>query len=130
LQKLASDNDLLNRYGVLRQESSVIIALANPTLAAAAAEVLATLATPKAQTALIDTASQPARPLADRQVAAKAFADAVKKRGLLLTTKQILGQYEKYNSSETLDQNTQALLGGLLDTIESRRAAAMVPRKP
>ncbi|WP_425617809.1 hypothetical protein NA78x_001498 [Anatilimnocola sp. NA78] len=127
LQKLASDNASLNRFGVLRTESSLIIALANPSLTAPAAEVLATLATPKAQTALIEIASQPARPVADRQVAATAFAAAVKKRGILLTTQQILAQYAKYNSSETLDEPTQAILGGLLDTIESRRAITAIP---
>ncbi|QDU25936.1 hypothetical protein ETAA8_10080 [Anatilimnocola aggregata] len=129
LQTLASDNNSLNRFDVLRQEGSVITALGNPSLAAAATEVLATLATPKAQTALVDTASQPARALADRQAAAAAFAAAVKKRGILLTKPQIIAQYERYNSSATLDANTQAVLGGLLDTLESRRAAS-VPLKP
>lgn len=123
LKTLAENNATLNRYGILREEASLIAALGNPTLTTPAAEVLATLATPKAQTALVETASQPGRSLADRQAAASAFDAAVKKRGILLTKAQILAQYDRYNASETLDENTQSVLGSLLDVLESRRAA-------
>ncbi len=123
-QTLVADTDSLSRYGVLRQEASLIVALKNPSLTAAAAEVLGTLATPKAQTALVDVASQPVRPLADRQAALKAFQLAVERRGILLTKQQILAQYERYNESATLDAATQDVLARILDTFEARRAAA------
>ena len=64
---------------------------------------LANIGTPKSQTALVDFASQNARPLADRQAAAAAFAAAVQARGLNLTQQQIAAQFERYNASEKLD---------------------------
>lgn len=124
---IATDKDLLNRFGLLRQEASLITALSNPTLAGPAAVVLGELGTPKAQTALVEIASQPGRTLADRQAAAVAFQAAVKNRGIMLTKQQILQQYERYNLSETLDKPTQAVLASVLDTLESRRTAANQP---
>jgi CheY-like chemotaxis protein len=123
LQSLAADPATFNRFNVLRQEPAVIVALANPSLTAPAADLLATLATPKAQTALVDICSQPARPLVDRQTALKAFQAAVQRRGIMLTQQQILAQYERYNESETLDKPSQAVLAGVLDTLEARAAA-------
>jgi hypothetical protein len=120
---IAADKNLLNRFGLLRQEASLINALANPTLTAPAAAVLGELGTPKAQTGLIEVASQPGRAIADRQAAAAAFKVAVKHRGIMLTKQQILLQYERYNLSETLDKPTQAVLADILDTLESRRPA-------
>jgi hypothetical protein len=38
----------------------------------------------------------------------------------LLTTAQILLQYDRYNQSETLDKPTQELLGSILDHLEAR----------
>jgi hypothetical protein len=90
------------------------------------------LATPKAQTALADLASQVTRPLADRQAGLAALQAAIKARGIQLTQQQILNQYERYNASELLDKETQAVLAGVLDALESRRAAvtAIPARKP
>jgi hypothetical protein len=107
---------------VLRSEEAIIAAIDNPALSTAAAEALADLGTPRSQAALIDFASQTARPLADRQTAAAAFAKAVAARGLNLTQVQILEQFDRYNVSATLDAETQAVLGNLLDTIEARAA--------
>jgi hypothetical protein len=123
LHALAVDPASFNKYNLLRQEASVIAALSNHSLMASAADLLAVYATPKAQTALVDVCSQPARPLADRQAALKAFQAAVANRGIMLTQQQILAQYERYNLSETLDKDTQAVLAAVLDTLESRRAA-------
>jgi hypothetical protein len=69
-------------------------------------------------------ASQPGRPLEDRQAAAEAFADAVQRRGLLLTRSEILLQYDRYNRSESLDAGTQQVLGQILDAIEAPSQAA------
>jgi hypothetical protein len=49
---------------------------------------------------------------------------------VLLTTDQILLQYNRYNASETADADTQRVLGSLLDTIESRRTGASQPPAP
>lgn len=129
---MIANKEMFNRYGVLRQEATLIGALSNPTLLAPAAEVLGMLATPKAQTALVDLASQVSRPLADRQVGLVALQAAIQKRGILLTQVQILEQYERYNASESLDKDTQAVLAGVLDALESRRAAVptSIPSKP
>lgn len=121
LIQLASNRETFNRYDLLRAEGAAIQAIGISPLAPAAGRLLALLATPKAQTALLEIASDHGRPLADREIAASAFADAVKRRGALLTTAQIRNQYELYNASETLDAATQRVLGSLLDTIESQR---------
>ena len=62
-------------------------------------------------------------PLADRQAAAQAFADSVSRLGTLLTSDEILGQYDRYNASETQSKDTQQVLAGILDTIEARAKA-------
>jgi CheY-like chemotaxis protein len=126
-QTLAADPETFNRYGVLREEASLITALNSPPLAIPAAEVLGIVATPKAQTALVDVCSQPARPLADRQAALAAFQAAMKRRGIMLTQQQILMQYERYNDSETLDKPTQQVLSDVLDALESRRPQPVPP---
>ncbi len=130
LVTLASNRETFNRYDLLRAESAAISALGISPLAPSAGKLLALIASPKAQTAMIEIASQTPRPLEDREIAAKAFADAVALRGVLLTTDQIRRQYDAYNASETLDANTQRILGSLLDTIESQRTtgAAIGPR--
>lgn len=127
LETLASNPETFNRFGVLREEASLITALNSPPLSTSAAKVLGMLATPKAQTALVEVCSQPARPIGDREAALAAFQAAVKLRGILLTQQQILGQYERYNLSETLDKPTQDILGAVLDTLESRRPQPAPP---
>jgi hypothetical protein len=122
LTVLAKNSDNFGPYELLRQEPAVIHALYNPALTPDAALVLGLLGEPKSQTALVDFASQNTRPLADRQAAAAAFANAVKARGLLLTQPQILAQYDRYNASQTLDKPTQELLSKIIDTIEAPAA--------
>jgi hypothetical protein len=119
LATLAKTPSNFARHELLRQEPTLIRALANPALSASAAEVLGLFGSPKAQTALVDFASQDTRPLADRQAAAAAFAAAVKRRGLLLTQSQLAAQYARYNASERLDPETQAVLGSILDAMEA-----------
>jgi hypothetical protein len=118
---LAERTEPQPNYDLVRHEASVIRALTAPGLSAQAATVLGKLATPKCQTALIDFISQQARPLADRKAAADALDEAIARRGILLTKAQILLQYDRYNSSETLDKGTQAILGHVLDTLESKK---------
>lgn len=108
-------------YDLVRHETSVIRSLTAPGLSAEAARVLGRLATPKCQTALVDFISQHGRSIEDRNAAAAAFDDAVALRGILLTKAQILAQYERYNGSATLDKETQAVLGHVLDTLESKK---------
>jgi hypothetical protein len=121
--RLARTREAFTFWNLLRREDAVIAALDNPALTAAAAEVLAQYGTPKSQTALVNFASQNARPLTDRRAAAAAFAAAVKSRGLNLTQQQILAQFDRYNASEKLDAGTQSVLESLLDAIEAPTAA-------
>lgn len=126
LATLAKTPELFALYGLQRVEPKVLAALNTPSISAQAAEVLALLGTARSQTALVDFASQGTRPIAARQAAAKAFAQAVQRRGILLSTTQISAQYDRYNASETADAATQAVLGSILDAIEAR-AAAVTP---
>jgi hypothetical protein len=54
----------------------------------------------------------------EREAAVVALRTAIKRRGLRLTREEILRQYDRYNKSETLDRDTQRILGDLLDAIE------------
>jgi HEAT repeat protein len=105
-------------YDLFRHQRALQSALATPQLSEKAAKVLGRLGAPQAQRALVTLASQHARPLAARQAAAKAFAEAVQRHGILLTRSEIVQQYERYNLSEALDRDTQQVLAAILDTIE------------
>ena len=83
---------------------------------------MATLGTHESQRVLVETASAGPLPIETRQAAAAAFATSVEQFGLLLTGDEIVRQYDLYNASEREPQETQAVLGSLLDTIESQRA--------
>lgn len=105
-------------YDLSRVQPVVLAALSNPALAPKAVAVLELLGTPQSQTALVETASRNGEPIALRQAAAAAFDASVRQRGILLSTAQIVRQYDRYNQSERLDPQTQAVLGSLLDSIE------------
>ena len=55
--------------------------------------------------------------------AAEAFRASVAAHGVLLTTDQILAQYDRYNASETADAATQKVLARVLDVIEKKDLA-------
>ena len=124
LLRFASDPVRYKCFDAKRHEDTYIEALNFPPLALPAARLLGSIGSPKAQRSLVDFASQNARPLANRTAAATQFGVAVGRRGTLLTTHEILQQYERYNQSELLDQGTQLVLSEILDTIESRRNRA------
>jgi CheY-like chemotaxis protein len=124
LLRMTEQPQLYDFYDLHRQTPSLAAALGTPQLASHAATLLGRLGSPEAQRALVTLASQPGRPLEDRQAAAEAFANAVQRRGLLLTRDEILLQYDRYNRSETLDAGTQQVLGQILDAIEAPSQAA------
>lgn len=105
-----------------RLEAPAIEALSDPEFSASAAEILARLATPGAQLALIEAATQTYLPTAARDAAVAALADATSRRGILLTQEQIVLQYDRYNESRTLDADTQRIRSAILDVLESRVA--------
>ncbi|EAQ80892.1 HEAT repeat domain-containing protein [Blastopirellula marina] len=106
-------------YDLLLYEAEIADLIRDPASMEAAAALLSNLATPVAQSALVETASEVVRPLVERQMCAKAFADAVQRKGLQLTREQILRQYDRYNASEIYDRETQQVLASLLDTMEA-----------
>lgn len=122
IRKFAENPTEYGLHDIRSQQASLVNALATPELSFEAARVLGLLGTPQAQLALVDLASQSARPLTDRQAAAAAFADAVRRRGTQLTSAEILLQYERFNQSERLDRATQIVLATILDAIETAAA--------
>ncbi|QDV76416.1 hypothetical protein [Botrimarina mediterranea] len=81
---------------------------------------LVALGTPESQQRLLDAASLETRPITDRNAAADAFTESVRTHGILLTTDQIRRQYDRYNLSASAPEETQAVLGRLLDVIERK----------
>ena len=118
LEKLSADRTAYGFYDLGRTEAAVTRALNTPSLSQSSARVLGNLGTPQGQLALVDLASEHNRPLAQRQAAAAAFSVAVKRRGVLLTTRNVDRQYDRYNQSARLDKATQQLLGSILDAME------------
>ena len=64
-----------------------------------------------------------AQPIETRRASAGAFGESVLRYGILLSTKEILRQYDRYNQSETEDRATQKVLGAILDALEERTFA-------
>ena len=82
--------------------------------------IVSNVATPDAQRELVNLASQAGLPLDERQMVAAAFERSVKKNGLLLTSSEILEQYQRYNASEKQGVESQNILSSILDTIEAK----------
>ena len=110
-------------YDVQQAADEIERALYVPELSAVAAPILADMGTAAGQQALVGMASRASHAMATRQAAAEAFRRAVARYGILLSSDEIVAQYERYNQSEGESPESQALLGSILDTIESRTAA-------
>jgi len=120
LVKIAQSRDNHSFYGLQDVDEAAIRAFQMPALSPSASQLLGLLGTQKAQLALVEFASQNLRDLQQRQAAAAGFRSAVQRRRLLLTTKEISRQYDRYNASASADKDTQQLLGAILDTIERK----------
>lgn len=116
-------------FDVRRLEDAVLRAQQVPALARQASAVLGNLGTPKSQEWLVAQASQGELPLPTRKAALSAFRQSVERFGVLLTSQQILRQYDRYNQTAGMDRPTQHLLGLILDCIEAR-AKASEPEGP
>ena len=88
---------------------------------AMAAEILSALGTADSQRMLINYASELGLPIENRQAAAAAFTRSVEKNGVLLTSSEILQQYDRYNASELDTVESQKVFGSILDAIESKK---------
>jgi hypothetical protein len=119
LTQLLSSNRTF--YDLTRVAPAIEAALYRPNTSTTAVTALAKLGTPESQRTLVNLASRSSLAAGARQHAAEAFRENVRAHGVLLTTDEIHDQYDRYNASATADTQTQAILGALLDTIESRR---------
>ncbi len=119
LAALSRKNDF-RLFNVREQEPALELALTWPEIAPTAAEALGHFGTATSQRMLADLASRETAPIASREAAAKAFGESIHTYNVRLTKTEILGQYARYNSSASADRATQALLGSMLDAIESR----------
>ncbi|MBL9093899.1 MAG: hypothetical protein JNL96_21965 [Planctomycetaceae bacterium] len=118
--------DVRSKVFNARQFEPVLLTAAwNSLVGKQALGALGYLGSPAAQRTLADVASANALPLELRQEATKAFCESVIRFGTLLTTTEVLRQYDRYNAAEKLDRATQELLAAILDAVEAR--AAKVP---
>lgn len=130
LQRVVEEPDRYGIQDVTRQQASLERALRSPQLSAQAARILGTHGSTQAQRALLEIASQNELPLAQRQAAAQALQEAIQRRGIQVTRREVLQQYDRYNQSASLDPGTQQVLGAVLDTIESRGKRAADDHSP
>ncbi|MFV2066088.1 MAG: hypothetical protein ACC645_03850 [Pirellulales bacterium] len=97
-----------------------------PGHAVEAIAVLALAGTASSQQRLIDLASRTIAPVEQRQQALAALKRSIHQFGTLLTSKEILRQYDRYNASEHADAERQAILAAILDLLEDAGTSARV----
>ncbi len=122
MNQLASKRHVYSFYDSVNWAPAAIEALYVPTLAKPAAELLGWIATPEAQTALVNFAGLP-YPIEDRRMAVEALTQAFRQTGILLTTAQISQQYAAYNDSLG-NQTASTVRSEILDAIEAPTAKA------
>jgi CheY-like chemotaxis protein len=118
MQELAEKGapyDELKRDASLLSETTHAAELTEPSL-----NLLANVGTGAAQLSLVNYANSPGLPLESRRLAVESLASNVHRYSVQLTRSQILQQYDRYNSSETADLETQQLLSRVPDIIEGK----------
>ncbi|MBN1588303.1 MAG: hypothetical protein JW888_02190 [Pirellulales bacterium] len=103
-----------------RVQQAVLDAARSRQLASDAIGVLARLGTAESQKTLVDLASNRDQSVELRKAALAALTDNVERNGALLTSGQILQQYDRYNQSAAADRPTQEILGLILDCLEAK----------
>ncbi len=116
-------------YELTRVHAVALLALNDAELSPLGVQILARLGLPESQRALADVVAATGRPEGLRELAATAFALHVHQYGTLLTTDEIVAQYDRFNSSDRNDAVSRRLLGALLDAIEARSLGS-VPQVP
>jgi len=119
LAKIAKDRQSYSFFSLGRHQERIRQLIYQPGFSTPVSEILSHIATPEAQRQLLDFASENGLPIEQRQQAVSAFQTAVKRTGILLTTDEIILQYNRYNASRTQPKETQQLLGSVLDIIEA-----------
>ena len=123
LEKVSGERANYPFYDLGSQQDALASILYTPGFAESGSKILASLGTPKAQRELINFASQSGYPIEDREKVVQAFAKSVKLGGTLLTTREIQQQYDRYNASKTEPEETQKILGSILDVLEANKSA-------
>jgi hypothetical protein len=113
-----------------RSIDAVYEALFIPELAPQATTILANTGTPEAQKALVELASRWTQPLTRRKEAVDALWDNTAGHGILLTSAEILRQYDRYNASESLDRSSQQVLSAILNCLEAPTKVAKEAKMP
>jgi CheY-like chemotaxis protein len=101
-----------------------------PELAPQATTILANTGTPDAQKALVELASRWTQPLPRRKAAVEALWDNTEGHGILLTSSEILRQYDRYNQSEKLDTSSQQVLSAILNCLEAPAKVMQEAKNP
>ena len=117
----ATANPQLSFYNFAAHQDQLLGLLYHPEFTSAAAKILATQPTAIVQRALLGFISQGDLPIGARELVADAFEEAVERSGTMLTSDEIKLQYERYNASENLPKETQAVLSRVIDVIEAQR---------
>ena len=128
IARLTADDDRLWNFQAF--DERIASEAWSSTVGRHAVAVLGNRGTARAQRTLVDVASTTLQPIEHRQAASAAFQRSVVRHGLLLTTAEVLRQYDRYNASETLDRPTQQVLAAILDVIEARAAAVSATLPP
>jgi hypothetical protein len=121
LAKVSSDRESFKFWNLGQYQNELAELIYVKGFATYASQILSGLGTALAQRTLVNFASQNTLPLEDRRMAADAFAQSVKRTGVMLTSAEIKLQYERYNASENEPKSTQDILATILDAIEARR---------
>ena len=119
LAKIAKDRQSYSFFNLGPHQKRIRELIYQPGFSTPVSEILSNIATPEAQRQLLDYASENGLPIEQRQQAVTAFQAAVKRTGILLTSDEILMQYNRYNASRTQPKETQQLLSSVLDIIEA-----------
>ncbi len=106
-------------YPLARTQTAALTALHVPELGAQAVPVIGSIGRPESQRALVELASRPSAPLDLREAAIEALQQSIQKHGILLTSGEILRQYDRYNQSAHEDEATQKILSRVLDSLEA-----------
>lgn len=121
LAKVSSDRESFKFWNLGQYQNELANLMYVKGFATFASQILSALGTPLAQRTLVNFASQNTLPLEDRRIAANAFAQSVKRAGVMLVSDEIKLQYDRYNASENEPKSTQEILATILDAIESRQ---------
>ena len=120
LAKISNNRKDYAFFELTSHEQAIQNLIYQPGFSNHVSDILASLATPDSQRQLVNYASEISLPVDQREHAIKAFKQAVKRTGVLLTKDEILLQYDRYNASEKLSAQTQQVLGSILDIIEGK----------